>query len=209
MKKSNKYKPSMFKYIAIALVIFVVAVIISVATRMSLVSDSRFSDFNDDQASLVTSMIEGAVGAIAAGFVLYQLKGEELAENLENEIHAADFYHHFIDYWLETDRMFIEHPASTITMRLSLVRGKQFPLPLVICDDRLIIIASADTLDEAVLQATRNMIDYLVSFRHHKLDYAWNVLAIAGNVRVCQFANKLKTARCELPLSLANGMQRA
>lgn len=99
--------------------------------------------------------------------------------------------------------------ASTITMRLSLVRGEQFPLPLVICDDRLITIASADTLDEAVLQATRNMIDYLVSFRHHKLDYAWNVLAIAGNVRVCQFANKLKTARCELPLSLANGMQRA
>lgn len=110
MKKSNKYKPSMFKYIAIALVIFVVAVIISVATRMILVSDPRFSGFSDDQASLVTSMIEGAVGAIAAGFVLYQLKGEELAENLENEIHAADFYHHFIDYWLETDRMFIEHP---------------------------------------------------------------------------------------------------
>ena len=105
VKKSNKYKPSMFKYIAIALVIFVVAVIISVATRMILVSDPRFSGFSDDQASLVTSMIEGAVGAIAAGFVLYQLKGEELAENLENEIHAADFYHHFIDYWLETDRM--------------------------------------------------------------------------------------------------------
>ncbi len=95
MKKSNKYKPSMFKYIAIALVIFVVAVIISVATRMILVSDPRFSGFSDDQASLVTSMIEGAVGAIAAGFVLYQLKGEELAENLENEIHAADFLSSF------------------------------------------------------------------------------------------------------------------
>ena len=74
----------MFKYIAIALAIFVVAVIISVVTRMIFVSNPRFSSFSDDQASLVTSMIEGAVGAIAAGFVLYQLKGEELAENLEN-----------------------------------------------------------------------------------------------------------------------------
>lgn len=47
----------------------------------------------------------------------------------------------------------------------------------------------------------------LVSFQHHTLDYAWNVLAIARHVRICQFANKLKTARCELPFSLNGSMQ--
>lgn len=92
--------------------------------------------------------------------------------------------------------------ASTVTLRVSIVRGEQLPLPLVKCDDKLITIASATTLDEAVVQATKNMIDYLVSFQHHTLEYAWNVLAIAGHVCICQFANKLKTARCELPLSL-------
>lgn len=79
---------------------------------------------------------------------------------------------------------------------------------IVKSDNMLIALASADTLDEAVVQATKNMIDYLVSFQHHTLDYAWNVLAIAGHVRICQFANKLKTARCELPFSLTGSMQR-
>lgn len=98
--------------------------------------------------------------------------------------------------------------ACTVTLRVSIVRGKQLPLPLVKCDDKLITNASATTLDEAVVQAAKNMIDYLVSFQHHTLEYAWNVLAIAGHVCICQFANKLKTARCELPLSLVNGIQR-
>ena len=98
--------------------------------------------------------------------------------------------------------------ASTVTLRVSIVRGEEFPLPLVMCDDMLITIASANTLDEAVVQATKNMIDYLVSFQHHTLEYAWNVLAVAGHVRICQFANKLKTTRCELPLSFVDGIQR-
>ena len=98
--------------------------------------------------------------------------------------------------------------ASTVTLRVSIVRGAQLPLPLVMCDDKLITIATAATLDEAVVQATRNMIDYLVSSQHHTLEYAWNALAIAGHVRICQFANKLKTARCVLPLSLIGGIQR-
>lgn len=98
--------------------------------------------------------------------------------------------------------------ASTVTLRVSIVRGEEFPLPLVMCDDMLITIASANTLDEAVVQATKNMIDYLVSFQHHTLEYAWNVLAVAGHVRICQFANKLKTTRCELSLSFVDGIQR-
>ena len=97
--------------------------------------------------------------------------------------------------------------ASTVTLRVYIVRGEEFPLPFVMCDDKIITIASADTLDEAVVQATKNMIDYLVSSRQHTLEHAWNVLAIAGHIRICQFANKLKTARCELPFSLTGSMQ--
>lgn len=96
--------------------------------------------------------------------------------------------------------------AGVITLRISIVRGKQLPLPLVACEDRFMTIASAETLDEAVLLATRNMIDYLVAVRAFPLEYVWNAVAVAGDVRICQFANKLKTARCEMPLSLINGV---
>lgn len=96
--------------------------------------------------------------------------------------------------------------ASIVTLRISIVRGKQLPLPLVVYENRLMTIASAETLDEAVLLATRNMIDYLVTLRAFPLEYVWNAVAVAGDVRICQFANKLKTARCEMPLSLINGV---
>lgn len=96
--------------------------------------------------------------------------------------------------------------ASVVTLRISIAQGKQLPLPLVVCENRFMTIASAETLDEAVLLATRNMIDYLVTVRGFALEYVWNVVAAAGDVRICQFANKLKTVRCEMPLSLINGV---
>lgn len=96
--------------------------------------------------------------------------------------------------------------AGTITLRISILRGKQFPLPLVVCENRFMTIASAETLDEAVLLATRNMIDYMIDVRAFPLEYVWNAVAVAGDVRICQFANKLKTARCEMPLSLIKGV---
>ena len=63
-----------------------------------------------EQADMIAGLVEGAVGAIAAGFVLYQLKREEIVEKRENEIHEAEFYQHFINYWLETDKLFIQYP---------------------------------------------------------------------------------------------------
>lgn len=96
--------------------------------------------------------------------------------------------------------------ASIVTLRISIVLGKQHPLPLVVCENRFMTIASAETLDEAVLLATRNMIDYLVTVRAFPLEYVWNAVAAAGDGRICQSANKLKTARCEMPLSLINGV---
>ena len=109
MLRTNR-KPSIIKYICIAFVVFILAVVTSIITRMLLVSDVQLTGFSDDQAGLVTSMIEGAVGAVAAGFVLYQLKVEENIERRENEIHEAEYYQHFVNYWLETDKLFLQHP---------------------------------------------------------------------------------------------------
>ena len=89
--------------------IFCLAFILSFGAKLFLAS-LPFANVGEEQFSVMASLMEGAVGAIAAGFVLYQLKGEELVEIRENDINEAEFYQHFINYWLETDRMFIEHP---------------------------------------------------------------------------------------------------
>lgn len=106
---NNRKRPQIIKYVFIAALIFGLALILSFCAKLLLMS-LPFANFSEEQITVMASLIEGAVGAIAAGFVLYQLKGEELVEIRENEINEAEFYQHFINYWLETDRMFIEHP---------------------------------------------------------------------------------------------------
>lgn len=70
----NKKKPLVVKYIIIAIAIFAASLLLSIFTRMLLVSDRRLASFSDEQATLVADMIQGAVAAIAAGFVLYEMK---------------------------------------------------------------------------------------------------------------------------------------
>lgn len=79
------------KYILVSLLVFISAVVISIIARMFLVADCLFWGFTEDQASLVTSMLEGVVGAIAAGLVLYQLKLSNDVEERQNSIEEARF----------------------------------------------------------------------------------------------------------------------
>lgn len=102
--------PSIGRYVLIAVVIFTISIIISIAAKCILIFDTRIFFFEQDQVLLITSMIEGAVGAIAAAFVLYQLKSNQEVELHENEIHEAEFYQTFINYWIEADNLFVQYP---------------------------------------------------------------------------------------------------
>lgn len=93
------------KYIAIVVLIFGASVLISVLTRMLLVADPRFSPFSEEQAGLVTSMIEGAVGAIAAGFVLYELKLNADVETRQNDIEEARFLLEYNQAFIQDEKM--------------------------------------------------------------------------------------------------------
>ncbi len=103
-------KPSIIKYTAFAIFIFLFAIFVSSCTRLVFVMTTDFTKLDNEGFSLITSMIDGAVGAIAAGFVLYQFKIDETVVKQEYELHEAEFYQHFIAYWLETDKLFLQYP---------------------------------------------------------------------------------------------------
>lgn len=105
-----KKKTTVLKYILIALGIFLLSVIIAIVTRMALVADTAFLQFSDSQAGLVTSMIEGAVGAIAASLVFYQLKVGDSTEKQQNEIEEAKFLLQFNQSFIQDPNMSsVEH----------------------------------------------------------------------------------------------------
>lgn len=87
----NKKKPLFVKYIFIAIAIFAASLFLSIFTRMLLVSDRRIASFSDEQTVLVADMIQGAVAAIAAGFVLYEMKVNASVAARQNDIEEAQF----------------------------------------------------------------------------------------------------------------------
>ena len=88
--------------------------------------------------------------------------------------------------------------AGMVTLRFEIMHGSALPLPFVETKDKYITVASAATLDLAVDMAAKNMRDYLLNCKHMESDEAWLLLTVSSNIKVCQIANKLKTARCEL-----------
>ena len=66
--------------------------------------------FTEEQAGLVTSMIEGAVGAIAAGVVRYELGLNAGVEARQNDIEEAQFLLEFNQAFIQDEKMCeIEH----------------------------------------------------------------------------------------------------
>ncbi|MDR7314857.1 acetamidase/formamidase family protein [Brevibacillus nitrificans] len=93
--------------------------------------------------------------------------------------------------------------AGEVTVKLDVIKGKNWPLPMAINDEHLMTIASEKELDKAADRAVINMVRFL----HDELDLpkaeATFLLSAAGDLRVCQVVDPLKTARVELPLEYA------
>jgi amidase len=93
--------------------------------------------------------------------------------------------------------------AGEVTVKLDVIKGKNWPLPMAINEEHLMTIASEKELDKAADRAVINMVRFL----HDELDLpkaeATFLLSAAGDLRVCQVVDPLKTARVELPLEYA------
>lgn len=122
--KTKKNAPNLVRYVLISLFIFILALLVSIISRMFLVADVTFTAFSNEQAGLVTSMIEGVVGAIAAGLVLYQLKISSNVEERQNDIEEAQFI-------LQYNQAFIQDPNMCKVEKLlenAMLKKREEPL---------------------------------------------------------------------------------
>ncbi|MGM0436927.1 MAG: acetamidase/formamidase family protein [Bacillota bacterium] len=88
--------------------------------------------------------------------------------------------------------------AGKVKLKIEVIKNKKMPLPFLESDDKVITIASAKTLDQAVKDATNNMVDYLIEFYNFDFEEASMLLSLIGDARICQVVDPLKTARFEL-----------
>jgi amidase len=90
--------------------------------------------------------------------------------------------------------------AGEITVRISVLKDVTLPLPMLVEGEEIMTIASAETLDEAALMATKHMHTFLTNNLNMGVNEAGMLLSLAGDLRICQIVDPLKTARMEIPL---------
>jgi len=96
--------------------------------------------------------------------------------------------------------------AGEVTVKLDVIKGKQWPLPMAVNQDHLITIASEKELDKAADRAVINMVQFLHEELGVEKAEATFLLSAAGDLRICQVVDPLKTARMELPLAYATAV---
>lgn len=92
--------------------------------------------------------------------------------------------------------------AGEVTVTVTVVKGKQWKVPMVKTDKALYTIASEKLLDDAAVTAAKNMAAFLEAEAGIPKHDAIFLLSIGGNLQISQVVDPLKTARMELPLSV-------
>lgn len=92
--------------------------------------------------------------------------------------------------------------AGQVTVSFQVVKGKNWPLPLLVEGEDIMTLASEDSLAQAATTATRNMHMFLVQELGMDKTDAAMLLSVEGNLRICQVVDPRKTARMELPLAI-------
>jgi amidase len=84
---------------------------------------------------------------------------------------------------------------AKVTLHVDVHKGQSIKRPRVLTEDRLMLIASAKTLDEAVEIAVRDTVDMLVEEKGFSEDDAYLFTGIWCDAEICQVVDPLKTAR--------------
>jgi amidase len=93
----------------------------------------------------------------------------------------------------------LEIPGE-VTVRVTVQKGQQLPLPFLVDDHHAMAIASAETLDESSKKAVKHMHTFLVEQLGMETDEAAMFLSVGADLKVCQIVDPLMTSRMELPL---------
>ena len=90
-----------------------------------------------------------------------------------------------------------------VTVTISVIKGKNYPTPMITNDTHIMTLASHVDLDEAVNMAAENMVKYLNEFEKYELSDALMVVSMVGDARICQVVDPKKTARVEIKREIA------
>lgn len=96
--------------------------------------------------------------------------------------------------------------ASDVTLKVTdIKKGRQIPCPMIETVDSWATCSTGDTLQEAIVKASKHMADFLVERLKVTINQAAVIISCVGNVRLNQAAGMglyTSTARVEIPKTI-------
>ncbi len=89
--------------------------------------------------------------------------------------------------------------SGEVLLKVSLLKGKQQPWPVVETESDWLLLASAEELDMAAHQVTEAAVDFLLDRTDLSLNDAISILSLIGSLEISQAVNPLKTVRMRIP----------
>lgn len=91
---------------------------------------------------------------------------------------------------------------GAVQVRVRVCTGLRMPTPAVRTDTHFMTVQSAQTLEDASVQASRMMRDFLVQNCGLDVIDACMLLSLTGDLCICQIVDPLMTVRMQLPLDV-------
>ena len=92
--------------------------------------------------------------------------------------------------------------AGAVHLRVYRLCDLFWPLPLLLSSEKVAVIYSAESLDEAAAGATERMADLICGSTGLSISEAAMFLSLAGDLRICQIVGALRTCRMEVDRGL-------
>jgi len=89
--------------------------------------------------------------------------------------------------------------AGLVTVTVDVIKGKNWPLPMIMNDEYVMALHSHEDLDIAADTAVANIIEYLTTEEGMAQGDAVMLTSLVGDVRICQIVDPKKTVRVEFP----------
>ena len=89
--------------------------------------------------------------------------------------------------------------SVSATVQVDIEKGSPIEWPWLRNDEKLMVIVSAETLDAASKQATRQMVRHLVDSCGMTFDEAYMLTSCVGSLNISQIVDPLVTVRAEFP----------
>ena len=95
--------------------------------------------------------------------------------------------------------------AARITVRCDRIAGRCRDWPIVETDDAVHILVSLPTIEDALIEATRQAVAFLQSTRGSSKEEAYMLTSLAVDIGISQLVDPNKTAKASIPKSILPG----